>query len=148
MEQIKAWAAGLIAMLLVTALLKFLTPVGNIKKTSNAVISIIVLILLVSPFKNTDFGSFEIPEINIDYKSMQNENTLYANAVKTAVEDALKEQSIEFKTVTVNSSLSEDGYLEIESIEVLLNDLNDTALAIDAISEKTGIERGVIAVYD
>ena len=147
MEYIKAWAASLIALMLITAILKFLTPSGNIKKTANAVISVIVLIILLSPLGKIGKTEFEIPDLNIDFESVQNENTVYGNAVRKAVEDALSERKIEFENVTVNSRFN-DGYIEIESVEVKLNDIRNYDAAVLAIVEKTGIERGAITVYD
>ena len=147
MEYIKEWAARLIVLLLITAILKFIMPSGNIKNTVNAVLSIIVLATLLSPLCNISKADFEIPEFEPEFESSENENSTYNNAIEQAVRTALENNEIEYKDIIVNSSVN-DGYLVIESIDVNLKDINKLSAAYEAIGSISGVDKEVIDIHD
>ena len=82
MDYIKSWAVSLIGLLLITAILKYLMPSGSVKKSADTVISIMVLIMLISPLgilKNTELS---LPEISFNFNEQKGDEQVYSSAVK------------------------------------------------------------------
>lgn len=147
MDYIKSWAVSLIGLLLITAVLKYLMPSGSVKKSADTVISIMVLIMLISPLgilKNTELS---LPEISFNFNEQKGDEQVYGSAVKKAVEQALDSKQIVYKSVNAVTETDSEGYVVINRVEVELENTDYAQTALKAIEEETGIEREAVRIY-
>ncbi len=147
MDYIKSWAVSLIGLLLITAILKYLMPSGSVKKSADTVISIMVLIMLISPLgilKNTELS---LPEISFNFNEQKGDEQVYSSAVKKAGAQALDSKQIIYKSVNAVTETDSEGYVVINRVEVELENTEDAQTALKAIEEETGIEREAVRIY-
>ncbi len=149
MSEIKLWALNLCAVLLLTALINYLVPKGNVKKICETAFSIIILVVFCVPFfqmKNidTDYLNFDIDSFmteKFDYSSS------YDKAVKTAVGKVLDDNKIGYSEITVQSK-TENGEYILKKVNMTLENAEDAERATSLISDILKIDDCVIFTGD
>ena len=148
MNDIKAWAVNLCAILLVTAVINYLVPKGKVKKICETAFSLIILAVFCLPLfemKNIDTS------INNKFDSLFSEKIDYALAydesIKSAVMTILDENKIGYTRVEIKSRTENDEYI-LENVIVYLESTEDEQKATALLSEELKIERGIILAGD
>ena len=148
MNDIKAWAVNLCAILLVTAVINYLVPKGKVKKTCETAFLLIILAVFCLPLfemKNIDTS------INNKFDSLFSEKIDYALAydesIKSAVMTILDENKIGYTRVEIKSRTENDEYI-LENVIVYLESTEDEQKATALLSEELKIESGIILAGD
>ena len=148
MNDIKAWAVNLCAILLVTAVINYLVPKGKVKKICETAFSLIILAVFCLPLfemKNIDTS------INNKFDSLFSEKIDYALAydesIKSAVMTILDENKIGYTRVEIKSRTENDEYI-LENVIVYLESTEDEQKATALLSEELKIESGIILAGD
>lgn len=149
MNEIKLWALNLCAVLLLTALINYLVPKGNVKKICETAFSIIILAVFCVPFfgmknidttfQNTDIDSFMTEKF--DYSSS------YDEAIKTAIEKVLDDNKIGYSEITVQSK-TENGEYILEKVNMTLEKAEDAERAASLIRDNLKIDDSIIFTGD
>lgn len=148
MEQIKEWTVNLCVILLITAVIGYLVPRGKVKKFSQIAFSLMILSVFCQPFFekenieniiNTDFEYIDREEIN--YKNS------YDLTVKTATENVLKENSIEFGEISVVSEIEDNVYI-LEKINIEIIEAEQAEKARELICETFNIDNDTVFTGD
>lgn len=148
MENIKQWAVSVCAVIAITAILKYLIPEGKMKKTSEAVLSLIVLAVVLTPFLNSG-NAFDSTLNNYDFLSDIEEyesSDAYGEALEKSIGDILTENGIAYKEITVNTNIDSESYINISNIEIELQNTDEKDKVCALLSEKLGIDSSSFSV--
>ncbi len=148
MENIKQWTVSVCAVIAITAILKYLIPEGKLKKTSEAVLSLIVLAVTLTPFFNNEFisdSSFNDYGFFNDIDEYSSSDA-YGEALEKTIGGILTENGIAFNEITVNTNIDGEAYINISDIEIVLQNKDDKEKARALLSEKLGIDSSSFSV--
>lgn len=137
MSDYKALCAKVCVIMVITGIIRFLIPESKIKKTADIFIAMIVVFSLVSPFlnlKNTSDFKIKLDELQ-DFSN--SENSQYNYAIESYYENFLKENNVKYNYVKAKTNLDEEGYIEIEQIEIKLEDNSQKQYTENLIYEKS-----------
>ena len=149
MNDIKAWAVNLCAILLVTAVINYLVPKGKVKKTCETAFLLIILAVFCLPL--FEMKNIDASILNNKFDSLFSEKIDYALAydesIKSAVMTILDENKIGYTRVEIKSRTENDEYI-LENVIVYLESTEDEQKATALLSEELKIERGIILAGD
>ena len=149
MNDIKAWAVNLCAILLVTAVINYLVPKGEVKKICETAFSLIILAVFCLPL--FEMKNIDASILNNKFDSLFSEKIDYALAydesIKSAVMTILDENKIGYTRVEIKSRTENDEYI-LENVIVYLESTEDEQKATALLSEELKIERGIILAGD
>ncbi len=142
MENIKQWAVSVCAVIAITAILKYLIPEGKMKKTSEAVLSIIVLAVVLTPFfnKSNVLGSALSDYDFLNDIEEYSNSDVYGEALEKSIGDILTENGIAYKEITVKTNIDGESYINISNIEIELQNTDEKDKVCALLSEKLGID--------
>lgn len=149
MNDIKAWAVNLCAILLVTAVINYLVPKGMVKKICETAFSLIILAVFCLPL--FEMKNIDASILNNKFDSLFSEKIDYALAydesIKSAVMTILDENKIGYTRVEIKSRTENDEYI-LENVIVYLESTEDKQQATALLSEKLKIDSGIILAGD
>ncbi len=149
MNDIKAWAVNLCAILLVTAVINYLVPKGNVKKICETAFSLIILAVFCLPL--FEMKNIDASILNNKFDSLFSEKVDYALAydesIKSAVMTILDENKIGYTRVEIKSRTENDEYI-LENVIVYLESTKDEQQATALLSEELKIDSGIILAGD
>lgn len=149
MNDIKAWAVNLCAILLVTAVINYLVPKGMVKKICETAFSLIILAVFCLPL--FEMKNIDASILNNKFDSLFSEKIDYALAydesIKSAVMTILDENKIGYTRVEIKSRTENDEYI-LENVIVYLESTEDEQQATALLSEELKIESGIILAGD
>jgi len=145
MSSIKNWALSLCAVLLLTALINYLVPRGNVKKICETAFSLIILAVFCVPFfemKNIDMST-----LNLNIDSLVTENFDYRHSydesVRTAAGKVLDDNGIKYSYISVESKTENNEYI-LERIDLKLENGADAQRAVSLLSENLKLDDSII----
>lgn len=149
MNDIKAWAVNLCAILLVTAVINYLVPKGKVKKISET--AFLLIILAVFCFPLFEMKNIDASILNSEFDSLFSEKIDYALAydesIKSAVMTILDENKIGYTRVEIKSRTENDEYI-LENVIVYLESAEDEQQATALLAEELKIDSGIILAGD
>lgn len=149
MNDIKAWAVNLCAILLVTAVINYLVPKGKVKKICETAFSLIILAVFCLPF--FEMKNIDTSILNNEFDSLFSEKIDYALAydesIKSAVMTILDENKIGYTRVEIKSRTENDEYI-LENVIVYLESAEDEQQATALLAEELKIDSGIILAGD
>lgn len=149
MNDIKAWAVNLCAILLVTAVINYLVPKGKGKKICETAFSLIILAVFCLPL--FEMKNIDASILSNKFDSLFSEKIDYALAydesIKSAVMTILDENKIGYTRVEIKSRTENDEYI-LENVIVYLESTEDEQQATALLSEELKIESGIILAGD
>ena len=149
MNDIKAWAVNLCAILLVTAVINYLVPKGKVKNICETAFSLIILAVFCLPL--FEMKNIDASILNNKFDSLFSEKIDYALAydesIKSAVMTILDENKIGYTRIEIKSRTENDEYI-LENVIVYLESTEDEQKATALLSEELKIESGIILAGD
>lgn len=150
METIKMWAVGVCASAIIAAVYKILMPAGNMKKVSEVLLSLFILIALVSPFLQSEASALNFDFLESDFLEQTQaadpvlEN--YRTATVRAVQSVLGGMGISDCEIEANMHTDADGNIVLNKLCLSVKDLEEAErMRIRReISEKAGISEDLI----
>lgn len=141
MDNFKIWCISFCILLVITSSMRFLVPECKMKKVSDSVLSLIVLLVMVVPFTdqsakskyNFDFGLQE-------YSDSASDTIAYETALGKYIKDTLEAEGIACEAVEVSAELDEEGYIAVKSIDVVVTQAQNAENAIEIIKNKCGFD--------
>ncbi len=148
MEEIKEWALNLCLILLITAVIGYLVPRGKVKRITQIAFSLIILSVFCNPlFEKENIENV----INTDFEYIDREEINYKNSydltVKTATENVLKENSIEFGEISVVSEIEDNVYI-LKKINIEIIESEQREKARELICETFNVENDTVFTGD
>lgn len=122
MENVKVWAASVCVFCVVMLFYKMLFPSGNLKKTGETVMALLLLFVMLRPFGDlrVDAGAFSESDVWEDFFET-NDTPSYAEPVKTAVAEALAGIDVYPSDISVQADLDAEQYLVLSGVRLTVD---------------------------
>lgn len=146
MDAINNWAFSVMAIMLISAVFRFLIPSGKVKKAAGIALSATVLVVMLSPifsYRGTEiYSDIPIPES----EQYSDDGERYTLLLTQTVEDLLTQNGIRCNSVTADAELGSDKVLKINTIHITLSDISDTEKAEKILDGQLGLEGGCLII--
>lgn len=125
MDFVKQWTFGVCITVIVSVVLTFVSPNGNLGRFYKIIVSVMIFVSFLTPFKNFNFYDFEKTFDTIsDYTNSKNDELL-EETVKQQVKTCLKNNGYDGCDVNCSIVLDENNLATIDNIEVAACDEYD-----------------------
>lgn len=155
MDSVKEWAILVCSVSVGSFFTVFLIPEGNLKKPAEIVVSLILLLIVISPVLNNDLP--DIDDIEIDFDDLLQEEDIEQDAIDfysesaeelitSQVDDILSEICNGEYSISVDLSYDGSGTVTLEGITVFIEkkDSNLTGTIKTKVGNHTGIVPQVV----
>lgn len=148
MSDFKQWAIAVCVICVITAVYKMLMPKGNIKKCADVTMSLVVLVVMLSPLFS---GKTFFPELNggidifSDYKNIE-DNKGYKSVISQTVINVLDKNNILYNSVDVDMNIDDDGYIIIKCIEINLDNATQKDEVLELVKKETQFDEQVFKI--
>ena len=126
MEVLKNWISGICSVSIMIAILKAIIPEGHVGKTFNITASLLLVIVVIAPFKQIDFAEFKIE--TEQYQTLLSEKIEKVNEESVKLtDDIIEEKIIEYICSKTGENPSEISVSckNGEVVQVILYKKND-----------------------
>lgn len=130
MESVREWAAAVCCACLLGAMLSMVFPSGSSKRLLGMIVSLMMLCVLLKPFKAVRDFSVGIRHYSFDAGQCENTEfetalessakNIYASYLEQNLRRVLDGANISYKSVAVTMDNSEDGCISIGQVEVIV----------------------------
>lgn len=120
MEYIKQWTFYVCISVVISVIISFISPKGNMGNFMKIVISVFIFVSFVIPFHNFDFKDIKVP--NIDITNYTNSNKIAQEMIVTQVKQALEDNKIIGANVDCKLHIDEYNQITIDSVQVAVGD--------------------------
>lgn len=122
MENLKIWAISICVFSVILLFYRMLFPNGNLKKTGETVISILLLFMMIQPFTKlkTDAETL-LPKTQWEDFYDSGQTAYYTAALESAVSDSLTAIGVQADEIHANADLDEENYLVLSALEVTVS---------------------------
>ncbi len=122
MENFKTWAISICVFSVVLLFYRMLFPKGNMKKTGETVISVLLLFMMIQPFTQlqTDAGVLPPQTRQEDFYD-SGQTAYYTLALVSAVSDSLAKIGVQADAIHATASLDEEHYLVLSALELAVS---------------------------
>lgn len=119
MEKIGVWGASVCVFSVVIVLFKAMFPQGNIKKTGETVMVLLMLLVMLQPFTKMDFNSESLlPKNNLfDYEALQ-ETNIYSTALERVIRESLLQHNIKIEDIQLQAEKDDAQYLVLTKLRI------------------------------
>lgn len=141
MNDIKNWCMGFCILMFSISIMRFLIPESKMKKVSDSVLSLIVVLLLFIPFLDTKNDIAEKWDFDIsEYFEYSKENPEYNIALERYIINTLSNFDINTKNVDVICELDEEGYIIIKEIYIKVEQVSDKEKILKIIKDECKLD--------
>lgn len=144
MEKIGVWGASVCVFSVVIVLFKAMFPQGNIKKTGETVMVLLMLLVMLQPFTKMDLNSESLlPKNNLfDYEALQ-ETNIYSTALERVIRESLLQHNIKIEDIQLQAEKDDAQYLVLTKLRIQTEaDAEEVFLCLAEL----GIPREIIEV--
>ncbi|MEG1834814.1 MAG: stage III sporulation protein AF, partial [Oscillospiraceae bacterium] len=150
MDSIKVYVLNICIVSVLTAVFRILIPNGNIKKSAEIVMSLLLLSIILIPLlsmKNPTFSN----SISLNTTAKTNEeifSDINTNnqAIRKAIDNELLNSGIKAENIEVKTHKDEQNYIIIESVMINRPSEQDDNLIKTLIKTKIGIDEETIKI--
>lgn len=122
MENVKVWAASVCVFCVVMLFYKMLFPSGNLKKTGETVMALLLLFVMLRPFGDLRVDAGALSGIDaLDAAFDADETPSYAEPLKTAVAEALAGIDVYPSDISVQADLDAEQYLVLSGVRLTVS---------------------------
>lgn len=119
MDYIKQWTFYVCISVIVSVILSFISPKGNMGNFVKIIISIFVFTSFIIPLKNFSIDNIKVPNISTNYT---NSNQIAGEMINNQIKNVLDENNIIGADVDCNLYIDEDNQINVNSIQVAVGD--------------------------
>lgn len=147
MMTVQTVVAALGVSMAVAALFSILFPNGNIKKVGETGITVLLLLLLISPFllfkgKTTHTGRDGEYQSAYTYSQTQ----IYKSAAEQCIYDTLENAGIPIESVSVSVLLSGTNEITVKQVEITASENTDISAVTQILQEKLSVPPEIVTV--
>lgn len=144
MEKISLWGASVCVFSVVIVLFKAMFPKGNIKKTGETVMVLLMLLVMLQPFAKIDLHTETlVPKDELfDYKAIQETNA-YNSALEQVICEALLQHNIKVEDIQLQTNRDNEQYLVLTELKI--KTAADPAQVLPCL-EELGIPKEIIEI--
>ena len=119
MEKISLWGASVCVFSVVIVLFKAMFPKGNIKKTGETVMVLLMLLVMLQPFAKIDLHTETlVPKDELfDYKAIQ-ETNVYNSALEQVICEVLLQHNIKVEDIQLQTNRDNEQYLVLTELKI------------------------------
>lgn len=119
MEKISLWGASVCVFSVVIVLFKAMFPKGNIKKTGETVMVLLMLLVMLQPFAKIDLHTETlVPKDELfDYKAIQ-ETNVYNSALEQVICEVLLQHNIKVDDIQLRTNRDNEQYLVLTELKI------------------------------
>lgn len=140
MDFVKSWTIFVCATVMVSVVLSFMTPKGNLGRFYKTIISLFIFMSFLYPFTQSNI-KFDIPEMEII-----NTNCITNSMVENKINDVLKQNNINDGSVNCNSKITNDNEIYIDNITVAVPDEYDKNVVKNIIYNELSLNVEVVHI--
>ena len=135
------WMLSLCGATAITSLFRILLSNSSLKKVLNIFFTLFVLFYTITPVKSV-FNNYKIIKPSFDTPTDYNEiyKNGYEQIIKLSIDNECEKSGVELLACNVNSYMSDEGYLCVESIEISIDNISQNNLIKSKIKENLGYE--------
>lgn len=119
MDYIKQWTFYVCISVIVSVILSFISPKGNMGNFVKIIISIFVFTSFIIPLKSFNIDNIKVPNISTNYT---NSNQIAGEMINNQIKNVLDENNIIGADVDCNLYIDEDNQINVNSIQVAVGD--------------------------
>ena len=119
MEKISLWGASICVFSVIIVLFKAMFPRGDIKKTGETVMVLLMLLVMLQPFAKMDLNAESlVPKDELfDWEAIQ-ENNAYNSALKQVICEALLQYNIKVDDIQLETNRDDEQYLVLTALKI------------------------------
>lgn len=141
MDDFKIWCISFCLLLVITSVMRFAVPECKMKKVSDSVLSLIILLVLFIPFTDKISESENKFAFDLeDYSQAVEDDRQYEAALEKYIKDTLEAEGISCKSIEVTAELDKDGYIDISGIDITVSESDQAEYVIEIIKNKCGLD--------
>lgn len=141
MDDFKIWCISFCLLLVITSVMRFAVPECKMKKVSDSVLSLIILLVLFIPFTDKISESENKFDFDLeDYSQAAEGDSQYEAAIEKYISDTLEAEGISCKSIEVTAELDKDGYIDISVIDITVSEYDQAEYVIEIIKNKCGLD--------
>lgn len=141
MDDFKIWCISFCLLLVIISVMRFAVPECKMKKVSDSVLSLIILLVLFIPFTDKISKSENKFDFGLeDYSQAVEGDSQYEAALEKYIKDTLEAEGIFCKSIEVTAELDKDGYIDIGDIEITVSESEQAENVIEIIKNKCGLD--------
>lgn len=144
MERIGIWGISVCVFSVIIVLFKAMFPQGNIKKTGETVMVLLMLLVMLQPFTKMNLNSdVLIPPITwYDYAEIQ-EKSAYDTALQQVILEMLLKNNIHADEIQLQTEIDHEQYLVLTALKIKTEaDTEEIYLYL----EELGIPREIVEI--
>ncbi len=141
MDNIKLWAFSLSGALIITSVFRLIINKSSLYKSINIFLSMFIFLYSILPFGNVFYDmnfKFDTDDLEQSYDVIYKEG--YEKIIIQAIKNICNENNILITNINIDSYVDEDGYLNVNYIEIETDSPSQTNEIVKQIYEKTGFE--------
>lgn len=140
-----AWGLSVCVFAVIVVLFKVMFPQGNIKKTGETLMVLLMLLVMLQPFAKIDLNSAELlPKTEwYDYAEIQKKNA-YDTALKQVIYNTLTEKGIEIEEIQLNAETDAEQYLVLTLLRLKTD--ADSNQILSCLKEELGIPEEIVQI--
>ena len=150
-EKVSAWIVSVVCAVLLGVLVEVVLPSGRLSKLLKIVVSLLVMIVIVSPIKDVDLKNFGIENffggLKIDQNFVDERNKDEVENIQNQIVENLSKNGYFKVAIKIEGSFESDG-LKIKAVVVDLENLvlKDESLNINKYTNISEIIKSVVNV--
>lgn len=142
MDFVKSWTIFVCATVMVSVVLSFMTPKGNLGKFYKTIISLFIFMSFLYPFSQSKI-KFDIPNLEI-----VNTNCITDNMIEDKIKDTLTLNNVINSQVKCSSNINNDNEIYVDSIVVAVPDEYDKNEVKNIIYDSLSLNVEVVHIGD
>lgn len=144
MEKISLWGASVCVFSVIIVLFKAMFPKGNIKKTGETVMVLLMLLVMLQPFAEMDLNAetLVLKDDLFDYEAIQ-ETTVYNSALEQVICEALLQHNIQVDDIELQTNRDNEQYLVLTELKIKTE--ADAAQVLPYL-EELGIPKEIVEI--
>ncbi len=147
MEAFRTWAVTLGVFAVVVLLMRLLLPPGRIQKAGNAVISLVAVYLIVSPFGALlAKGTLTFPTLP-ELETQQSETgAAYEAALRSTIVQTLENAGVKVLEAELQTTVDAEQYLVLTGLRIRTNAPQTDAKIRTVLRESLGIPEEIVTI--
>ncbi len=147
MESFTTWAATICVFSVVVMLYRVLFPEGNIKKTGETVIALLMLFVMLTPFFDMDLHADDlIPKAEqYDFLEMQ-EKDAHKAALEQLIRSTLLKNGIETSEIQLQAEPDSEQYLVLSALKLTVESETSDEAVFACLENELHIPKEIIEI--
>lgn len=144
MEKISLWGASVCVFSVIIVLFKAMFPKGNIKKTGETVMVLLMLLVMLQPFAEMDLNAETlVPKDDLFDWEVTQENNAYSSALEQVICEALLQHNIQVDDIQLQTNRDNEQFLVLTELKIKTE--ADAAQVLPCL-EELGIPKDIVEI--